>query len=216
MGFHSSDDYQKVALANKLYYEKNAVHYDKTETCITDKRFQNELYEDLKSIKSMFGNISSSSIEVLDACGGSGNAALKALDLGMRAVLCDQSKNLINIFKQKCQKSGYECRFIESEIVQYLSTTDDSYDLIVFSSALHHLEDYENVLRLALKRLNRGGFVFTIFDPILWIFPAKQIVKAEYIIFKLFNDFNDFFPAAFRRLKKIFFKKQRNNCQSRY
>ena len=98
MVFDSSDNYQKVALANKLYYDKNAAHYDRTETCAVDKRFQDELHEDLKSIKGMFGNIPSLSIKVLDACGGSGNVALKVLDLGMGAVLCDQSQKLINIF----------------------------------------------------------------------------------------------------------------------
>ncbi len=30
MNWDSSEDYQKIALANKLYYEKNANHYDQT------------------------------------------------------------------------------------------------------------------------------------------------------------------------------------------
>jgi len=163
----------------------------------------------LKVIKAMLESGGRhSSIKALDACGGSGNAALKVLELGMEAWLCDQSQNLINIFEKKCSKKGYECHFILSEIGQYLATTNDSYDLIVFSSALHHLEDYESVLRLALKRLNNNGMIFSSFDPIKWRFPAKQIVKIEYIVFKLLNDFGDFFPAAYRRIRKVFSSRQ--------
>lgn len=215
MHWDSSENYQKIALANKLYYEKNANHYDQTETCITDKRFQDELYDDLKLIKVILdGGCRRSRIKVLDACGGSGNAALKILELGMEVWLCDQSQNLINIFEKKCREKGYECHFILSEIGQYLETTHDAYDLIIFSSALHHLHDYEGILRLALKRLNNNGMIFTCFDPVKWEFPAKQIVKIEYIVFKLLNDFSDFFPAAYRRIRKIFSYQQEKENRS--
>lgn len=199
-----SENYQKIVMANKLFYEKNAKNYDQTETCVVDNRFQDELFYDLKSIKEILEKEFDPPIKVLDACGGSGNVALKLLDLGMEGWLCDQSEELIDIFTKKCTDKGYESRFILSEIGHYLANTQERYDMIVFSSALHHLEDYESVLLLALNRLNKKGVIFTVFDPVKRVFPAKQIMGIEYILFKFLNDYKDFIPAALRRINKVF------------
>lgn len=52
-------------------------------------------------------------------------------------------------------------------IEEFFSSDARSWDLITFSSALHHLDDYTQVLSAAAARLAPGGLLLTIFDPTL-------------------------------------------------
>jgi len=49
-----------------------------------------------------------------------------------------------------------------AEIQGFLQDDDRRWNLVVFSSALHHLEDYRAVLALAVRRLAPGGVLATI------------------------------------------------------
>jgi S-adenosylmethionine-dependent methyltransferase len=115
-------------------------------------------------------------LHALDACGGSGNASLKLLKRNVNVTLCDISPELIEIFKKKCLKQGYtKYSTVCQEIGEYLSKTRQRFDLIVFSSALHHIEDYASILQLSAKRLKPKGFIYTVFDPIKWKFPTFKL-----------------------------------------
>jgi ubiquinone/menaquinone biosynthesis C-methylase UbiE len=119
----------------------------------------------------------------LDACGGSGNASLKLLKRHVNVTLCDISSELIELFKEKCLKQGYtNYSTVCKEIGEYLSTTTQKFDLIVFCSALHHIEDYTSILRLAAKHLKRNGYIYTVFDPVKWSFPTFQVIWVDWLL----------------------------------
>lgn len=177
-----SAQYERVAEANKQSYKKSANRYDKTETCVVSRRLQIKLQKDLDAILAQI-NGSDNKLHALDACGGSGNASLKLLKRNVEVTLCDISPELIEIFKKKCLKQGYtKYSTVCQEIGEYLSKTKQKFDLIVFSSALHHIEDYASILQLSAKRLKPKGFIYTIFDPIKWKFPSFQVVWIDYIL----------------------------------
>jgi SAM-dependent methyltransferase len=102
---------------------------------------------------------------VLDACGGSGNASLLLHDLGTRPVTVDVSREMLAIYEEKARRRDFEPETHVAAIESFLASDHRAWDLIVFSSALHHLDDYELVLELAAKRLRPGGVLTTIFDP---------------------------------------------------
>ena len=81
-----------------------------------------------------------SQIRALDACGGSGNISLKLLRRGVNVTLADISSELQGIFEKKCAEHGYEPTVVCSEIGRFIASGSEPFDLIVFSSALHHLE----------------------------------------------------------------------------
>lgn len=201
--WYPSKQYQKVAKANLLAYAKNAERYDRMETCVVYYRCQLMLERDIDEILYMLHSSIGKDIYALDACGGSGNVALKLLDKGVKVVLCDISPELIEIFESKYRDRGFSAESICQEIGYFLSTTDKTFDLIVFSSALHHIEDYIGVLQLASARLTPGGMIYTVFDGVKRGFLARLVPRADYIVFKVLHHPSDIFPAFIKRFKKM-------------
>jgi len=181
-----SSRYKKVAEVNRQFYKQFADLYDKTETCVVSPRLQKMMEQDLEKILQMISK--KEQIHVLDACGGSGNAALKLLNRGAYVTLCDISPELIQIFERKCKEKAlarYET--VCSEIGTYLSQLNKKFDIIVFSSALHHILDYTSVLKIAVLKLNEGGVIYTVFDPVRWKFPTYQIIYFDWLLHAILN-----------------------------
>lgn len=203
--WNPSAQYHKVAEANRQYYEKTAQLYDKTETCVTDEQPQQMLERDLDRILTLVGR-PAHEIKALDACGGSGNVALKLLKRSVNVTLADISEQQIDIFKQKCRKQGFVANVLCGEIGQCFSQASNFYDLIVFSSALHHLEDIPSVLALAYQHLAPGGLLFTVFDPTAKANHkaiTKNVLWLDYFAFKLISQTADLPSALQRRLRRI-------------
>ena len=200
-----SDQYRKVAEANRVFYAQNAATYDESETCVTDRKAQATLERDLDRVLEAIDK-PASEVQALDACGGSGNISLKLLGRGVDATLADISPELQQIFREKCAAHDYRPKVVCSEIGSFLTSTPDSYDLIVFSSALHHLENIEEVLTHAFGRLNSGGVLFAVFDPT----PSARnsrltrwAQRLEYLCFKLLHQTSDLPKAVIRRLRRL-------------
>jgi 2-polyprenyl-3-methyl-5-hydroxy-6-metoxy-1,4-benzoquinol methylase len=177
-----SIQYEKVSEANRRSYRLSANRYNKTETCLVSRHHQLMLENDLDYILSIMQKDSRSNINALDACGGSGNVALKLLDRGADVTLCDISQEMISLFENKCKErnlSHYTTKC--SEIGSFLANTHSKFDLIVFSSALHHIEDYTTILKIAMSRLSNNGYIYTIFDPIKYDFLTYLILRSEMI-----------------------------------
>jgi 2-polyprenyl-3-methyl-5-hydroxy-6-metoxy-1,4-benzoquinol methylase len=201
--WNPSAQYRKVAEANRRYYAQNARMYDSTETCIIDPRSQRSLELDIDDVLSMI-NKHPNEIRALDACGGSGNVSIKLLVRAVQVTTCDISPHLLSIFQAKCQEVGLSPTVVCAEIGGFLSMQKASYDLVVFSSALHHLENIDEVLLLAFSRLNPSGLLFTIFDPTAQRnVLARLLLRLDYFAFKIHKQPNDFLAAILRRLRRF-------------
>ena len=199
-----SAEYSMIVDANRCFYAKNAETYDQEETCVNDETCQRILTNDLERIADLL-KVSTGELKVLDACGGSGNIALKLLRRGISVTVVDVSEALLNILRKKCSEFGCSPRIVCKEIGAFLQEEIDEYDLIVFSSALHHLQDVKSVLRMAYSVLKWGGFVFTIFDPTSknehgWL--GRKVARMDYLLFKIRKQPKDIFPAFRRKLLK--------------
>lgn len=196
----STPDYEKIADANRMYYAATAKQYDETETCISDTAAQAMLEQSLDEALGLLGG-SASSIKALDACGGGGNISLKLLKRGVDVTLADISDDLLTIFRQKCAELSFEPKTASTEIAAYLASCPLQYDLIVFSSALHHLQDINGVLELAYQALRPGGLLLTFFDPTCRAEhgpKTRALLRLDYLMFKLLDQTKDL-PAALRR-----------------
>jgi len=200
-----SPEYQKVVDANRRFYEQAAALYDTSETCVKDGRIQQHLEADLDRILAIIGP-TQGGIRALDACGGSGNVALKLLRRGVDVTLVDVSPELLEIFRNRCGTLGMTPRIVCSEIGSFLAETSQRFDLIVFSSALHHLENIGHVLRLAFHCLAPRGLLYTVFDPTSSsrLHSATRLLKRlEYFAFKLFWQPGDLPASIMRRLRRV-------------
>jgi 2-polyprenyl-3-methyl-5-hydroxy-6-metoxy-1,4-benzoquinol methylase len=203
--YQSSAAYKKIAEANREFYAKTASQYDVTETCITDPVAQAELEGTLDRILALIKK-PPAEILALDACGGSGNISLKLLRRNINVILTDISPELQDIFQTKCRGLGLQPQTVCSEIGRFFSETEKTFDLIIFSSALHHLENIDEVLALAFGRLNPDGLLFTIFDPTSkkeLSTISKILLRAEYYSFKIFCQTSDLPRAVRRRCSRI-------------
>lgn len=202
--WNPSSQYRKVAEANRQYYAKTAHMYEATETCVTSPRSQQMLEQDIDEIIRLI-NKPPAMIRALDACGGSGNVSLKLLHRQISVTTCDISPDLLTIFRGKCSAHGLSPQIVCAEIGSFLQTVHDTYDLIIFSSALHHLEDITGVLTLAHGRLRPGGLLYTVFDPTTpHIAFTRKMLWIDYIAFKLLKQTNDLGPSITRRLQRTF------------
>ncbi len=202
--WNPSVQYQKIVEANVKTYAEIAEEYDRIETCVVSRRCQTMLEEDIDEILQMLRcSGARKDIYALDACGGSGNVALKLLDRGVNVVLCDISPELIKIFDYKCKQRGFSTEIIRQEIGSFLSSTERKFDLIVFSSALHHIENYTDVLLLSQSRLNKDGMIYTVFDGIKRGFLTYWMMMADYVVFEVLNRPGKLIPDIIKKLKRI-------------
>jgi 2-polyprenyl-3-methyl-5-hydroxy-6-metoxy-1,4-benzoquinol methylase len=199
-----SSEHQRIAEANRLFYRETAHSYVQTETCVTRQRYQESLGAILKTGVDLLDR-PPGSIHALDACGGAGNAALKLQALGVGVTICDISLELLQMYRQQAHLVGYPVRAVCSEIGTFLSANPECFDLIVFSSALHHLADIDGILSLAVQALKPGGLLLTMFDPTLRSHRlTRAVLGFDYLIFKLWCHPGDVVSGIGRRLRRSF------------
>jgi len=101
---------------------------------------------------------------VLDLGCGSGNVthALMGRFPKMRATLVDISPKMLSLAKTKLKEQSEQIEYIEKDIS--LFTSSYTYDLVVSSLAMHHLEEKqkEYFCEKVLKHLVPGGYFFVI------------------------------------------------------
>ena len=171
-----TDRYLTVAEANRRTYAKVAHEYEKHTRCVVDPQEQRRLDQHIQKALQSLGDLGRRPT-ALDACGDAGNAALHMCALGCDVKLVDVSPEMIEIYKEACAKAGYPAVAAAAEIADFFTNSVQRFDLIVFSSALHHLENPIGVLRLAQSRLTPNGIIATIFDPIWqpWLLRAIKL-----------------------------------------
>ena len=147
------------AEANRRFYETQAALYDETEFCATGDAPRESLRASLQRALSMVGD----SPRILDAGAGTGNVSLLLRDMGFETSLIDASPEMLARWEQKARDRGEDPSSELADLETFFHRDERSWDLIVFSSVLHHLDDPASVLIAASRRLVPGGVIVTIF-----------------------------------------------------
>ncbi|HNX27948.1 MAG TPA: class I SAM-dependent methyltransferase [Syntrophomonadaceae bacterium] len=106
-------------------------------------------------------------VRAVDMCGGAGKAAfaLKSCDPDCEVTLVDLADKMLDIARRKAEKDNIACRIVLDDAFSFLGNEEEEFDLIVFSSALHHFKDPVSLLEAAAKRLSPQGLIISIADP---------------------------------------------------
>jgi 2-polyprenyl-3-methyl-5-hydroxy-6-metoxy-1,4-benzoquinol methylase len=142
----------------------------------------------------------------LDCCAGHGLLTRLLYERGCRVTAVDVSAEMLDLL----QLDGVD--LVCSEIGSFLESTETSWDLIAFGSALHHLWDYGDVLAAAGLRLKPGGLLYIVGEPIRQRgATARAVRQGEIVARKLRRNPRDV-PAAVRR--RLSFERERGQPTS--
>ncbi len=150
------EENQRVhALENRLYLLR---HPEQTNF------FQNAILE--RTLGEVCSNLKGES-SILDLGCGTGYLSKGLLSRGYRVTGLDLSQEMIQAFEDSLPLSlKPKLRLIVEDIEEFLSKNQERYDLIVLSAILHHLFDYESVLRKICAKLVSGKKLLVFFEPL--------------------------------------------------
>jgi ubiquinone/menaquinone biosynthesis C-methylase UbiE len=205
----------RIIEANVDFYREIAEKYDSYETYLFDPDLQQGLEDDLKTIGSYFSQLGRTP-SCLECGGGTGNLTLKMCARGWQVTVVDVSDKMLGLLEEKARSQGYSPILIHSPIEQFLEAASESYDLVAFSSVLHHLYSYSSVVERAIKHLRSGGVFYSNHDPVaprrpLW---SRAFNSVDIALGKMLFDPADVFPGIGRRLRKLFSRKDSMFCRA--
>lgn len=125
----------------------------KAKTYDTDK----QLALSNKLVKSILEVTNSKSLgKMLDFGGGTGNKALALSDLTEQVVIADISQPMLSEAEEKIKQS--HSKKISTYLIQdNIRAINETFDTILVSLVLHHIEDYKTSLSDLRSLLNPGG-----------------------------------------------------------
>jgi 2-polyprenyl-3-methyl-5-hydroxy-6-metoxy-1,4-benzoquinol methylase len=196
-----------VTMANAEFYHRWAGEYDSYECCVFDAQLQRMLETDLDRISSGFSS-APRVIHCLDCGGGTGNLTLKMLKRGWSVTVVDVSVDMLDVLRKKIAQSQFTATLIKDSIENFLSSTDAVFDLVAFSSVLHHLYSPLSVIDKATERIRLGGFFYSNFDRLPSTRPALTYTfhTLEASLVKCLRAREDILPGVARRFRKLFSK----------
>ena len=112
-------------------------------------------------------------IKAVDMCGGAGRASfiLKECDPDCDLTLVDCADKMLAVAEQKAEQMDVQdIKIVKQDAFSFLKEAEQ-FDLIIFSSAIHHFKDPVELLHSASSRLTPGGLMVTIADPTI---PQKR------------------------------------------
>jgi SAM-dependent methyltransferase len=184
--------------ANRRFYETVAAEYDQKEEAVGNPRSRALLRDTLRRALDVVGPEPAA----LDACGVSGNVSELLAGMGVLPVLVDVSPEMVELWREKARRVGLEPEIVLAEIASFLRTDPRMWDLVVFSSALHHLEKYEDAVAAAAERLHRGGALVTIFDAPIAGRGDRAIRRIDWVLFQALHEPRDFMETIRGRLRR--------------
>jgi len=187
-----------AADANRLYYSARASDYDDCERCAVAESEAHRLREHLQAAAVLNPRL----VRVLDAGGGTGNASSVLIELGFDPLVVDVSAHMLAHWQQKIKSLGRTPRVVVDDIANFLTQNDSEWDLIVFSSVLHHLEDPKQVLKLAARCIAPGGVLVTIFDPISAGRIGEKLRRIDWVLYAVRHDGASLGDAVRKRLER--------------
>lgn len=198
-----SSIHRQVISANVEFYKQIANKYDYYESCAADIFFQAGIENDLTTISRAFAQ-HRDPIKCLDCGGGTGNLTLKMLRRGWHVTVVDVSADMLTILEGKIRSAGSALLLHES-VESFFSRSKQTFDLISFSSVLHHLYSPLSIVTKAAERIAPQGFFYSVFDPVPPSSPlaASSFSTLDTFIAKLFNDRADLLPGIVRRIRKL-------------
>lgn len=112
--------------------------------------------------------------KLLDAGAGDGELSTRLVELGFNVSACDVDEKL---FKGKC-------KFIRADLNKRFPYKNNSFDYVLLTEVIEHLENPNHAIRESVRVLKRGGMFITTTPNITNIFSRlKFLITGEFFCF---------------------------------
>jgi SAM-dependent methyltransferase len=108
----------------------------------------------------------SRTISVLELGAGNGLASIPWFERQVRMTAVDSSESMLRGLGRRAAAYGLSPVTVTSDAVEFLNSTDESFDVITHVSMIHHVPDYQRLLSLSAARVSAGGCLITFQDPL--------------------------------------------------
>jgi len=107
-----------------------------------------------------------SAVDVLELGAGNGLASIPWFERKAQLTAVDSSQLMLQDLGRKAAAYGIKPRLIVDDVMNYLDTTSDSFDIVTHVSMIHHVPDYLRLLSRSSTRVRAGGCLLTFQDPL--------------------------------------------------
>ncbi len=160
----------KMELAEKVINENILVHALESKEYLHRHPEQTNFFQHArltKTINKAAHLLPDNHCKILDIGCGTGYLLLEFLQRGFEITGIDLSQEMIAALKEKIPLNlKSKANLISSNASDYLKQKKEVFSLISMSAFLHHLFDYEAVLKLACSALRKDGILLIFFEPI--------------------------------------------------
>lgn len=105
-------------------------------------------------------------VEVLELGAGNGLASIPWFERHVRLTAVDSSPSMLEDFKRKAAPFGIKPSLVPADVLNYVATTTDNFDIVTHVSMLHHIPDYLALLTRSSALVKPGGCLLTFQDPL--------------------------------------------------
>ena len=151
-------------------------------------------------------------ITVLELGAGNGLASTPWFDRHVKLTAVDSSADMLRGLSAKAATSGLKPKTVVGDVLDFLSTGDERFDIVTHVSMLHHIPDYLELLRLSTTRVQSGGCLLTFQDPLRYDrLPAHHhlLDRASYFAWRLGQgNMKRGLNTRWRRLRGIYSPKE--------
>lgn len=156
----------KIRQSNIDVHRQEATIYDAVHPEIFGSFEQSKIARDLELIAMRIHQ--DTPVRVLDVGCGTGNLTLKYLERNYWVRAVDISPEMIQVLRSKLEPIVFEnIDLVVGDAHEVLKdSTRGGWDIISFSSVLHHLPDYKEVLIYAFHQLRPGGVLYVCHEPL--------------------------------------------------
>jgi ubiquinone/menaquinone biosynthesis C-methylase UbiE len=120
-----------------------------------------------KTVSKVCSLLNGTSGDILELGCGTGYLYLEFLKRGHKITGVDLSAEMISVLKSQipnnCKKNS---RLVVSDVETFANVDDRKYSAVIVSALLHHLYDFESVIKIYCERLVPGGVFLVFFEPL--------------------------------------------------
>ncbi len=117
-------------------------------------------------------------ISVLELGAGNGLASIPWFErhVGMTAV--DSSESMLRGLGKRAAAYDLSPVTVAADALDFLKSTEETFDVITHVSMIHHVPDYQGLLSLSAARVSAGGCLITFQDPLRY----DQMPRGHHLI----------------------------------